>query len=221
MQKGVMALVCLLLAGSTIVRAQTQAVRPTLKEFIKQKKTQIEYLGINIVENQIYIELLKKGYRIAKEGTDIIHQAKNGEFNLHDGLYLSLKLVKSKFKSAAPVISFLEDNIYIEQQSRKLSRRFQQSGLADQAEVTFVVSTMETLRSKMSQSLDQLITVLTDRDLEMSDDERLHRLDELSQTSKTRSVFMQQFQAYASELLTARHFEKAEIESMKARYGLD
>src|SRR3546814_4811730 len=53
------------------------------KEWFRQKKTQKEYLVMQIAALQAYIQVAKRGYEIAKTGLTTIGNIKDGDFNLH------------------------------------------------------------------------------------------------------------------------------------------
>lgn len=62
----------------------------TVEEWVSQKKTQIKYLVQQIANLQAQIIQLKKGYDVAKDGWNMIHDMTNGEFTLHKDYFDSL-----------------------------------------------------------------------------------------------------------------------------------
>ena len=69
--------IALLLSFAESISAQT------FDEWFNQKATQRKYLIQQIAALEVYTGYVSDGYSIAKKGLNIIHDIKNGDFNLH------------------------------------------------------------------------------------------------------------------------------------------
>jgi hypothetical protein len=210
MKKGVWVLICCcLLSGGLHAQASY-----TWKEFFKQKKTELEYLGRHIASLQIYLKMVKDGYQLVQQGNNLIHQARNGELNLHDIFYLSLKLVNQRVRNYPAVSKTLDYHAFIARKSTALKNRSQASEYLKPAYKTAVNHTLDKLRSDMSDSLDELVQVLSDGELELTDDQRIKRIQALEQYAYKRMIFLQQYSQEVSTMMMDRMGETSELTTL-------
>jgi hypothetical protein len=170
-----------------IVSAQTFA------EWFKQKKTQIKYLGQQIASLQVYAGYLEKGYQIANKGLTAIGDIKNGEFNLHKDYFGSLKSVNPSIVKDARIAAIIVLQVSIVQQYKKCYGRVQQSSLFNSNEVEYVYTVFTHLLGDCSNDLTELISVTTAGQLQLTDDERLRRIDALYGDMQDKYSFAQSF----------------------------
>src|SRR4051812_23729293 len=81
----------------------------TFDEWFKQNKTQRKYLIQQIAAFKVYIGYVQKGYSIAKKGLTTIGSIKNGDLNLHNEFFSSLKNVNPgimKYSKVADIIAY-------------------------------------------------------------------------------------------------------------------
>lgn len=205
------------LLSATQVRAQ---VSFNWSEFFKQKKTEIKYLGAQIGELAIYLDFVKKGYRIVTQGNELIRQAKNGEFNLHDVFYLSLKLVNQQVRNYPALRATIDYHHYIATASKELQQAVDKHEAFTAKERLYVSSTLQRLKEDMATSLDQLMMVTTDRELELSTDERQRRIDLLRDYAHKRVLFIKDYHIHVMGMAALRTREKAEAAVLKSLHGI-
>jgi len=199
-----------LLALSNLCHAQW------FKEWLRQKKTQKEYLIEQIAQYKIYLELLERGYSIAKEGLETIHDIKNGEFKLHKNYMDSLRIVGAevgKYKK----IEFTE-SLYSEIQTVIASseNRLRQSGYLNGEELGYVKSVYSRLLADCERITDALKDVTRDGPLSMSDDERFNRIDLLYGQMQSNYSFVGAFSSEAMVLAASRLGEADDIKTRRA-----
>src|SRR5690242_12522106 len=79
----------------------------TFNEWLRQKKTQKQYLLQQVAALKVYLEYLKKGYKIVDKGLTIVGDIKQGKFDLDIEYLESLKNVNSAVSGSAKVASIV------------------------------------------------------------------------------------------------------------------
>lgn len=206
----------LFLLTTIVTTAQSQ----TFAEWFKQKKTQKKYLVQQIAALQVYIGYAQKGYTIAKEGLNTIGDFKRGEFNLHTGYFNSLKSVNPKIKQYAKVADIMAMQVTIIQGYGRTRRHVRESGAFNGEELDYIMRVLGRLLDDCENTLDELITVTTDGNLEMKDDERLERIDILYQDMTDKYTFSQSFSNETMVLASSRIKENNDVQTSRALYGI-
>lgn len=199
---------------ATTTQAQTFA------EWFRQKKTQKQYLIQQVAALQVYIGYAQKGYSIAQEGLNMIGDFKRGEFNLHTGYFNSLKNVNPKIKQYAKVADIMAMQVAIIKGYNRTRRQMQESGAFNGKELDYIIRVLGRLLDDCENTLDELITVTTDGNLEMKDDERLERIDILYQDMTDKYTFSQSFSNETMVLASSRIKENNDVQTSRALYGI-
>lgn len=192
-----------------------------LKEWVSQKKTQTEYLILQIAANKAYLELLKKGYRIAKDGLNTISSFKKGEFDLHDAFFKSLKNVNPEVKRSVRIAETIELQRKIVREYNRMLPQLAASDALTADELGYVQGVFKRLLDDCEIVLDDLVTVVTSGKLEMKDDERTARIDRLFLDMQDKYTFCQNFSGEAKAMAAARVQEKNETITSRALHGLN
>lgn len=161
----------LVLCGTFTVQAQRW------DEWFNQKSTQKKYLLEQIAALKVYADYLNKGYNIVKDGAGLIGDIRKGDFNLHNDYFGSLKNVSASVK-AQDKISFIlsMQQAMLDIRQRTLSEA-RQSNLFNTEEITDLKKLLADLGAEAGKDLDELSLILTSGQLEMTDDERIRRVD--------------------------------------------
>lgn len=208
-------LICILFSTVSVSNAQK------MKEWVNQKKTQVEYLVLQIAANQVYLEYVKKGYRIARDGLNTISSFKRGEFNLHDTFFQSLKTVNPEVKRYIRVTETVDIQREIVQEYSKLLKVLTASDAFTVAELDYVRRVFGRLLDDCGLILDELITVTTNGKLEMKDDERMARIDKLFSDMQDKYTFSQSFSGETKAMAAGRLQEKNEVKTSRALHGVN
>ena len=202
----------------TTIVTTTQA--QTFAEWFKQKKTQKKYLIQQIAALQVYIGYAQKGYSIAKEGLNAIGDFKRGEFNLHTGYFNPLKSVNPKIKQYAKVADIMAMQVTITQCYSRTRRQVRESGAFNRKELDYIGRVLGRLLDGCENTLDELIAVTTDGNLEMKDNERLERIDVLYKDMTDKYTFSQSFSNETMVLAASRIKENNDVRTSRALYGI-
>jgi len=192
----------------------------TLAEWFQQKKTQKKYLLQQIAALQIYIGYAQKGYQIAKEGLTTIGGFTRGEFNLHADYFNSLKIVNTEIKHYAKVAEIIGLEIKIVQNYNSTFRKLKSTDAFSNDELSYIRSVFTNLLDDCEKTLDELIAVTTDGKLEMTDDERMARIDKLYLDMQDKFTFCNSFSNDAKLLAASRIKEQTEVKTSRALQGI-
>jgi len=209
-------LLILFMLGMLATTTQAQ----TFAEWFRQKKTQKQYLIGQIAALQVYIGYAQKGYSIAKDGLNTIGDFKRGEFNLHTGYFNSLKSVNPKIKQYAKVADIMAMQVTIIQSYGRTRRHVRESGAFNGEELDYIMRVLGRLLDDCSNTLDELISVTTDGNPEMKDDERLKRINILYKDMTDKYTFSQSFHSETMVLAASRIKENNDVRTSRALYGI-
>ncbi|RWU08131.1 hypothetical protein [Pedobacter chitinilyticus] len=196
---------CLVSAGSA--RAQLW------DELFNQKKTQTRYLLEQIAALKVYIGHVQKTYVIAKDGLDFISKATKGELDLHDAFFTSLGQVNPQVRNypkAKDILLLHRATISAEKQYR--------GALAGKGRLTAnELAYIERIFGEILKDCDalsgELEAVLAPGGLQMSDDERIERINDLYGQMQSNFQVMESFGIAAVQLAILREREKMEMEN--------
>lgn len=189
----------------------------TWSEIFRQKKTQQKYLLEQIAALQVYSGYLKKGYEIVHHGLDTIEDFTGGEFSLHKGFISSLKAVNPLIRNNSKVAEIIGFQVTINKRFHTIDDHPMLS-LHNQL---YIREVKEGLLKACSDDMEELLLVITANKLEMTDDERIRRLDKVYMEMQDKSAFSQYFTNQVSQLIQQRIKEHQSINHLKELYGTD
>ena len=204
-------LIIIMLLGVFATGAKAQ----TFAEWFQQKKTQKKYLLQQIAGLQVYLGYLQKGYSIAQKGLAAINDFKNGEFNLHADYFNSLKEVNPKIKNYTRVADIICIHNNIVQIYHQATLKAKKSSAFNTDEINYLYRVFGRLLDDCNASIDELITLTTSGKLEMKDDERLERIDDLYNDMQDKYTFVKSFSNEAMELAAARIKAKNDVQTSR------
>lgn len=206
----------LIILGFVLLSSFSQAQK--LKEWIQQNKTQKEYLIEQIAQLKIYLELTKKGYKIAKEGLNTIGEIKRGEFKLHQNHFDSLLIVNPKIGSYSRVKQITDLHGEINQTCQILPAVMAPSFDTDQ--MVYINQVLKLVYDDCQSVLSGLLAVIRDGNFAMSDDERIERIERCYQQMQDNYSFVKNFDQQTRLLAAQIKNETSEINTRKNIHGL-
>ena len=207
-------LVIALLLGIQVSYAQTW------DEWFRQRKTQIRYLLQQIAVLQTHLNFLRKGYAIARDGTNVIRDIKQGDFDLHDGYFTSLKTVSPAIQNYSKVAAIISHQAAIIKLFHESNLYYEQSNRLSPSEKTYLRSASTQFIAKCGKDIDELFLVVTSGELEMKSDERIQKVDGLYTGMKEKLSFARSFSNQVRLLVVQRKLEGAEIRKTKKYWGI-
>lgn len=204
-------LLLLFTATATLTQAQTFA------EWFSQKKTQIKYLTQQIAVLGVYGNSIKQGYQTSQNGLGTIRNWTNGEFNLHSGYYASLKTVNPEIRDNPKATAIVADAAAIPGQLDRLNSL----GGLSVAYRKYIGAVKEKILAECDQDIFELQLTMTSGKAEMTDNERMKRLDQIYVRMKDKSQFTMSFCNQVKALLLQKTQEEQNIQTLKQWYGIN
>lgn len=183
----------------------------TFEEWFRQKKTQRKYLIQQIVALKVYLDYLKKGYKIVDKGLTMVGDIKQGKFDLDLDYLASLKNVNSSVSGSAKIMAILAYERRIMSDFRELKGFSGNTDFLSHEEKNYVEKVYEKMLRESESSLDELGRVLSNSDFEMKDDERVKRVDALYLDMKDKYAFTKSFSNSTRVLVAQRSKEAHEL----------
>jgi hypothetical protein len=167
-----------------------------------------------------FIAAAERGYQIAENGLHTIKDIKNGEFNLHMVFYSSLLTVNPAVRNMPQV----SDAIGLEQamvlQFSNAMNGYRQSGGFSAGDLDYIGKVSENLTNRGSEDINALDDLVTDGRLEMTDGERMRRIEGIEEDVRARYGFVQEFLQRAGLLVAERQKESKSLNMIKGLYGM-
>jgi hypothetical protein len=192
----------------------------TFDEWWFQKKTQIKYLGLQIAALQVYAGYLEKGYSIVQQGTSFINDLKRGEFDLHKDYFSSLRIPSPAVKNYSRVkeiVQLEEETMEVRERSLSLIRSANNLAppLADAA-----TATLSGILQRCTQQAVVLQTLITADQLQLTEADRITRINELYAGSRKLYRFVLEVFNSTSTLVLQHQKERTDGQQAAALYGL-
>lgn len=190
----------------------------TWDEWFRQKKTQRKYLLEQIAKLQIYLGYVKKGYDVARDGLTLVSDIKNGDFNIHRIFFGRLKTVNPVIKRYGKLAEI------IAMQSRMISKykahfsKFSQSEFLSENEVDYIHGVLTNIINQATADIELLTEVIENDRLEMSDDERVKRIDDLHKEMSEKHKALFSLIDHISLLIHQRQAETIDLKRLKKLY---
>ncbi len=188
----------------------------TLSEFIRQKATQKKYLLQQIAALEVYIGYAKKGYQIVGGGVNLVKDISSGEFGLHQRYFASLASVNPLIKNGAQVAGILEYQLGI----ASALRGWEKVELND-GERRYVMEIKAGLIAGSASDLEELLLVISDGKLEMTDEQRITRLKLILGSMEERYGFVQSFSAGLVVMAGQKAREQRSINEIRRLYEIN
>lgn len=211
----------ILVLAATLALSATEANAQTWSEWFKQKKTQKKYLLRQIAALKVYADYAQKGYKIAQQGLTTIGGFTRGEFSLHGDYFNSLKTVNPEIREYARVAEIISMQVSMVQDYNRSFRQISSGNALTEEELNYLRRVFGRLMDDCEQTLDGLITVITDGKLEMTDDERMQRIDALYYDMQDKYNFLQSFANEAKILSGVRSREQNDVLRSRALHGIN
>jgi hypothetical protein len=190
----------------------------TFNEWFRQKKTQKKYLIEQIAALKVYLDKLKKGYNIANKGLTTIGHIKNGNFNLHRDFFSSLKNVKPAISNSAKVADIIAFQIYVTRDMKRIYDFCENNKHFTPEEVRYIAKVHTNMLFLCDASISELLSIIRSNETQMTDDERLLRIDKIYDDMLDKHAFVQAFGNDAKSLSMQTEKEMNEIELLRKNH---
>ena len=148
----------------------------TIAEWTEQGATQVKYLLEQIAAQKVYLDRVSKAYDIVQKGADVISDIKQKRFSIHSLYFNSLSLINPRLAGGDCVKDILskekktvQNFLYAQQLIR--------SSLFSDALRNYVLQVSDNAIIEVSKLTDALIEVFEPSKLNMTDEERMKRVN--------------------------------------------
>jgi hypothetical protein len=183
-----------------------------LSNFFSQKEADIKWLLKQIALLQVYIGEVKTGYGVVKKGLTLIGDIKKGELNLHSNFFNSLKNVNPEIAAYSKIAAIISLNSAIKKGFKKALNN---GTHFSSGEIAYLNKVYYQLSKECTENLNELLAITSNMVFEMSDVERIWRIDGIYADMKDKYAFTQSFTNEAALLCGQRENEQNEIEFLK------
>lgn len=189
--------------------------------FFDQQATKEKIQTQQLVDIEVQLQEVKNGYHITETGINTIHDLKGGTFALHEAYFSSLQQVSPAVQSnpKAKAIAGLQQQVILAF-SREVSWQRQQK-LLNADEISYIQAVYANLQKKMLEDRNELKQVLTPGHLQMTDHDRLERIDQLYESTQDKLAFTGSFTSKCRQLATSRRQNKQSNDQLKKLYGIN
>ena len=205
---------------TAIFLLQMAASAQALNEWVNQKSTQKKYLLQQIAALQVYINYAKKGYNIVSGGINTIRDIKKGDLNLHNTFFSSLKTINPKISRYAKVADIISYQVRIIKLARQTLQSIREANQFSIEEIEYCKMVLDAMLDDCIQSITELIEIITPDKLQVTDDERLVRIDKLYLDMQDKFTFSNVMSEDISLLALQRLSEQIEINRSKRINGI-
>jgi hypothetical protein len=207
-------LIFFLLIGPVCVMAQGTG------SIFSQGSSKIKLMLAQIAGYQTYLHEIKTGYNIADKGLNTLHDLKGGTLDLHAAYFSSLQQVSPVIKnnSKAKACADLQQQI-ISLFSIELSWQQKQQILSAK-EIAYIKAVQQNLLAKCKTDIEELTEVLTPGKLQMTDHERIDRIDHVYAAMQDKHAFADSFTSHCRQMATDRKKAKLDNDQLKKLYGI-
>ena len=183
-----------------------------------QGGTKMDYYLQQIAALGVYTKDLKSGYKTVSNGLNTIHDAKNGEFNLHQAYFNSLSNVNPAIKNDPKVNGILTYQTEITTCFNNMFTKVNGSKQITADESNYLKTVYNNLLGECNKDLDELSLVITNGKVKMTDDERIKRIDKLHTDMQDKYQFAQSFTNQAIVLIVQRTHQQNDMQTLQQLY---
>ena len=202
----------------TPIRAQKENWTPKFKEIFKQKKTKIKYLTEFIAMTIIRKSVNKQFKKESKRALGNVHNEKNDNF-LADDTYLKSLTEAPQFILNAPELrNFLEIQNFIIASYGRNKKELGKNKWISKKEKDYFLNYYEIVIDHMDRDLEEMEQVVLGNGIEVDDDLRYKRLQELERSAQAIKKFVSMLN---NRVVVAIGHREAKIRETKAFRNLN
>lgn len=191
----------------------------TWGEWFNQKNTQRKYLLEQIAALKVYTSYLNKGYNVAKDGTQLIGDIRDGDFSLHKNYFGSLKAVNPAIGKQDKVAAILSMQSAMSRVRQQIISYANENKWLSITERDLVRKRCADLGREAAKDLDELSLLLTEGKLEMTDDERIAGIGKLYISTQDKQALQNRMRKNIFGLTEARQREASDLQTIKSLSG--
>lgn len=179
------------------------------------QNNQIKLYIQQIAANKVYLEYLQKGYKIARQGLTFIGNVKDGHFKIDKDFFLSLESINPRIRNYSRIAEIVNYGLAISSDFKIVLRAMRESQVFAGSELDYVGGVRTTLLTSCENILMDLVPLITPGQMELSDDERIKRIDALHAGMEDCYLFTKNFCTSTKVQVLQRQRELRDVQVMK------
>lgn len=196
------------------------AAQSVLGSLFSQQQTQLKYYLQQIAALQLFTSYLQKGYSTIKDGTGTISNIKSNDLTQHTNHFDSLKTVRPAIRNSARVKAIIAMQADMVSSHDKVYPQLQNSGQFSATELQSIQQAYSDLLQRSTLDLDELQLVITDGQVQMTDDARQTTIDRIYADMKQRYGQINRLNNESLAVMTQRTSNGKDGNGMKTLYGM-
>ena len=163
---------------------------------------------------------MKEGYTIISQGYETVKEIAQGNFDLHQAFLDALWVVSPAVRNYKKITLIINDQLTLVSEYQGQYKTFSGSGHFSSAELGYIMGVYNNLILQSVNNLNELITVVSDNQVRMSDAERISAIDRLYRDMQGKLVFLKSFDDGAALLSLQRAHGQGQVQETQKLYGI-
>jgi hypothetical protein len=172
--------------------------------------------GLKSILNQMY-----QGYETLSRGYNSVKDVSQGNFSLHEAFLNGLMVVSPTVRKYPRVANIISDQSTLMGEYRAAYSSNRSNPHFSPDELAYMLEVYNNLVNASLKNIDDLLMVMTDSKLRMSDAERLSLIDRIYKESHNQLSFLRQFNDQASKLAAQRSRIAEDKNGVRSIYGIN
>jgi hypothetical protein len=185
-----------------------------------QQSSRVKLMLAQIAAYQTLLQGLKRGYSITENGLNTAGELKGGTFELHQAYFNSLQQVNPAISSNPKAKAIAGMQWQIDQAFTRELAWQQQQKILTPTEMGYIRQVHGNLREKCREDTCELSQVLTPGKLQLSDRQRLQRVDLIYAGMAGKAAFSISFTTRCRQMAMARQRARGNNDRLKILYGI-
>lgn len=193
----------------------------TVSIALGQKSKELKIQAEQLAKFKLQSIIVKEKNKIDQEGLDNIGNYKNGTYSLYNAYFKSLRDVNSSVKESDKA-QYIRDVISEIRRFFPLTiSRATNSGLYERSEIAYFEKVYDKVQKDCNEIIRNLNAVTSNGEYEMTDDQRMERIDILHDQMVRTYMFARKFCTDIENVKRAREQEKQDAQHIQRLYGLN
>lgn len=206
------AVLCFGLAAGAPLSSRAQSMADVIRQLA------LDYQKLASLKN--ILGEMYTGYTVLSKGYGAVKDVAQGNFSLHEAFLDGLYLVSPTVRKYPRVRVIINEQAQLVNEYKSVSTAFHGDHNFNPDELAYMMAIYNNLVSQSLKNLDDLVMVVTDNQLRMSDAERLTAIDRIYQESHNQLSYLRKFNDQATRISWQRTQGTADRQSVKSIYGL-
>jgi len=142
---------------------------------------------------ELYLKEVKEGYSIVQKGLTTIGNIKKGDFDLHSLFFTTLKDVNPAIKNWGKVADIIAMQVQLLVGCKTSIQQATASGNFSATDLKYLAAVYTNLTNLTAKDIDELSGLVSDGNWQMTDDDRMSRIDHLFNEVLEKYNFLRSF----------------------------